>query len=161
MKGVVTMIELLENIYLINNLYDYGVSNIPNEKGIYMVLKPKKMSINILSTTTAIEKYEDKSMIYDAIKLNTKYERTDKTVLYIGKAGDNNKLRGRIRQLVRYGYREVDNHRGGRAIWQIENNKDLLIGYFLCNSPESKEKELLKIYKGQYGVLPLANWKIG
>jgi hypothetical protein len=55
----------------------------------------------------------------------------------------------------------VDNHRGGRAIWQIENNKDLLIGYFLCNSPESKEKELLKIYKGQYGVLPLANWKIG
>ena len=48
-----------------------------------MVLKPKKMSINILSTTTAIEKYEDKSMIYDAIKLNTKYERTDKTVLYL------------------------------------------------------------------------------
>jgi len=60
MKGFVTMIELLENIYIIKNLYDYGVSNIPNEKGIYMVLKPKKMSINILSTTTAIEKYEDK-----------------------------------------------------------------------------------------------------
>ena len=47
MKGFVTMIELLENIYIIKNLYDYGVSNIPNEKGIYMVLKPKKMSINI------------------------------------------------------------------------------------------------------------------
>ena len=35
MKGFVTMIELLENIYIIKNLYDYGVSNIPNEKGIY------------------------------------------------------------------------------------------------------------------------------
>lgn len=154
------MIQLLENIFLIKSLYDYGFSNIPNEKGVYMVLKPKNIGINILPTTTAIHDYEDKTMLYDTNELNTKYERTDKTVLYIGKAGGNNKLRGRIRQLVRYGYGEADNHRGGRAIWQIENNKDLLIGYFVYNSPESKEKQLLEIYKGQYGVLPLANWKI-
>lgn len=118
------------------------------------------MNINLLSTTTAITEYKGKSMLYDSIKLNMKYEKSDKVILYIGKAGGNNRLRGRLRQLIRYGYGEADNHRGGRAIWQIRNNKDLILGYFSCNNPESNEKVLLETYGKQYGVLPLANWKI-
>lgn len=156
------LVELIENIHLIKNLYFDGLINVPNEKGIYVVLKPEEMILNLLPTTTAITSYNNRNLLYDLDALNKKYNNSDKTLLYIGKAGgEKNKLKSRIGQLVRYGYGEVDNHRGGRAIWQIQNNKDLLIGYFLCNEPNSKEKELLEKYKDMYGVLPLANWKIG
>lgn len=126
-----------------------------------MVLKPENLRINILPTTTAITEYKGESMLYDSNMLNLKYEKSDKNILYIGKAGGDNRLRGRIRQLVKYGYCEADNHRGGRAVWQIENNRGLKIGYFTCNSLESKERELLEIYNRNYDVLPLANWQIG
>lgn len=56
---------------------------------------------------------------------------------------------------------EANNHRGGRAIWQIENSNDLLVGYLICNNPEEKEKELLIGYLNQFGVLPVGNCKIG
>lgn len=82
--------------------------------------------------------------------------------MYIGKAGgDVNRLKQRIRQLIRYGYGKVQNHRGGRAIWQIANNRHLLIRYIECNNPEITETKLLVKYQEKYGVLPVANWQIG
>lgn len=127
-----------------------------------MVLKPERMIFSLFPTTTAIASYKNRNLLYDLDTLNMKYKNSDKTVLHIGKASvEKNKLKSRIRQLVRYGYGEIDNHRGGRAIWQIQNNKDLLIGYFMCNEPDIKERELLQRYRKINGVLPLANWKIG
>lgn len=58
----------------------------------------------------------------------------------------------------RYGYKEAENHRGGRAIWQIENSEELLLGYRSCENPEAKEREMLKEYYEKYGTFPVANW---
>lgn len=101
-------------------------------------------------------------MLYNRDILQAKYENSDQEILYIGKAGGkNNKLRQRIRQYLKYGIKEVNNHRGGRVIWQLENNNKLLIRYLKCDNPEAKEKELLQNHLDAYGVLPVANWKIG
>lgn len=72
-----------------------------------------------------------------------------------------NKLKQRIMQYVRYWYGEINNHRVGRAIWQIVNNKNLLLGFIECYNPEKIEKELLERYESKYKVLPVANWKKG
>lgn len=79
--------------------------------------------------------------------------------MYIGKAGgERNKLRQRVRQYIRYDFGEVENHRGGRAIWQIDNSKELLLGYCACENSEAKERELLEQYYKKYKTLPVVNW---
>lgn len=155
------MIDIFDSIFTIKQIYEDGFEIIPYSAGIYVVFKPENMNINFLPLSTAINKYKEENMLYDVNILNSKYEKSDKLILYIGKAGGKNKLRKRIKQLVRYGYNEVNNHRGGRAIWQIEDNKNLLIGYKMCNYPELTEKNLLLDYCAKNNVLPVGNWKIG
>jgi len=155
------MIEFFDCIFSIKQIYEDGFAKIPDAKGIYIVFKPENMHIKFLPFTTALKEYKDKNMLYDVDILNSKYEKSDKLILYIGKAGGTNKLRKRIRQLIRYGYNEVENHRGGRAIWQIEDNRNLFVGYIMCKDPENTEKKLILDYYTKNSVLPVANWKIG
>lgn len=151
-----------KGFHSVEQLHDEEFLCIPNEKGIYIVMKPKGMDIEFTANTTAINTHNGRNLLYDPDMLSTKYEQSDKEVLYIGKAGgDVNRLKQRVRQLIRYGYGEVQNHRGGRAIWQINDNKRLLIGYKECTDPETAERELLEWYLNKYGVLPVANWQIG
>lgn len=153
------LLTLFDRFYSIEELYKKGFQDIPDKKGIYIIIKPGNIDIIFSVDTTAIKEYKGKNLLYDLKELKDKYGNSDKKILYIGKAGGEiNKLRGRIRQLIKYGYREADNHRGGRAIWQIENNKELLIGYSVCDNPREKEKELLQEYFKKNRTLPLANW---
>lgn len=66
-------------------------------------------------------------------------------------------LRRRITQFVRYGYKESNNHIGGRAIWQVENRKKLLIETILHVIMQKKLKK--KKYKREHGEYPFANWR--
>lgn len=137
-----------------------GFKSIPNEKGIYIVMVPKSFNVRFLESTTAIDVFHGRCLLYPACVLETKYNHTDKRILYVGKAGgEKNKLRQRIKQYVNYGYGEASNHRGGRAIWQIENNQRLLIGFHICEDPREKEKRLLSDYFNLYGTFPVANWR--
>jgi hypothetical protein len=154
------LLTKIKNFYSIEQLYNTNFSCIPDKKGIYIVKKSKQKKIEFSMDTTAIKEYQNKSMIYDVNVLNDKFDKSDKEILYIGKAGGKkNKLKQRIRQYVRYGYGEVNNHRGGRAIWQIADSKSLLLGFIECGNPEKIEKELLEEYESKYKVLPIANWR--
>lgn len=154
------MFNQFENFYSFYKLYNEGFADISNRKGLYIVSRPLTMNIEFSPNTTAISEFKGKSMLYNIDILSSKFERSDKEILYIGKAGGEvNMLKQRIRQLVRYGYGLVDNHRGGRALWQIINNQFLLLSFVECETPRKCEKELLDNYLHTYGVLPLANWK--
>lgn len=142
----------------IEELYSEGYANVPNENGIYVILVPDNFQIVFTESTTAILEFRKRCMVYSASELQLKFEKSDKNILYIGKAeGTQNKLRQRIRQFVKYGYREADNHRGGRAIWQIENNKKLLLGYQECQNARAVESDELMLYYSKYGTFPVAN----
>ncbi|WP_459477058.1 GIY-YIG nuclease family protein [Clostridium saccharoperbutylacetonicum] len=154
------MLNEIKNFYSIEQLYNMNFSCVPKNKGIYIVKKSKEMKIEFSTDTTAIKEYRNKSMLYDIALLKDKFNKSDKEILYIGKAGGKkNKLKQRIKQYIRYGYGEVNNHRGGRAIWQIVDNKTLLLAFIECDNPEKIEKELLEEYENKYKVLPIANWK--
>jgi hypothetical protein len=83
-------------------------------------------------------------------------------LLYIGKAkkSSGRGLRKRITEFVKYGYSMVNNHRGGRAIWQLDNNKELLIKVIECDNPKIVERNELIKYKEIYGEYPFANWSL-
>ena len=60
---------------------------------------------------------------------------------------------------MNYGWNNATNHKGGRAIWQIEDAGLLLLAYEECEDARAREKQLLADYKAENGSYPLANWR--
>lgn len=146
-------------LYTVKCLHQTECADIPAENGVNFVLVPDGFEVRFSNCTTAIPEYDGRSLLYDADELAKKFEEGDKKILYIGKASwASNGLPQRIQQLVRYGHRRVKNHRGGRALWQIANPYDLLIGCLPCEQAAQVEKNLLREYCNTYRTLPVANW---
>lgn len=143
-------------------LHDNRCRDIPEENGVYTVVVPQGFNIIFTANSTAILEYRSRNLLYREDLLEKKYSNViNKNVLYYGKANRRGGLKDRIREFVKYGYKEATNHRGGRAIWQIENNKKLIIGYCPCDDPDTKERQLLLEYiNANNQILPLANWRI-
>lgn len=129
--------------------------SIPTEPGVYWVLVPDGMKISFT------EKFHNQyAPLYPEETLLRKYERcTEREVLYIGKAEGSGGLRQRLKQYIQYGQGEGEIHKGGRAIWQVENAGLLLLAYETCENAESREKQLLQEYKMRNNTYPLANWR--
>jgi len=139
-------------------LYETKCSHVPLQKGVYFVVVPDLFEVTFSTSTTAIREHMGQSLLYDPDMLKCKFSKTDKRILYIGKAsGERNRLRRRLWQLVRYGYGEAQNHMGGRALWQINNAPQLLIGYLPCEQATQAEAKLLREYFNRFETLPLAN----
>jgi hypothetical protein len=78
-------------------------------------------------------------------------------ILYIGKAQGQRGLKQRIRQFIRFGMGQLSPHWGGRYIWQIKNNKNLIIKWTEVTGAREEERKLLKQFYKVYGKLPFAN----
>lgn len=139
----------------LRELIGSNCQNIPEVPGVYWVLAPEGMTISF--TEKLRNKY---APLYPVKKLLNKYEKcTESEVLYIGKAEGAGGLRQRLKQYMKYGHGESRIHKGGRAIWQIEDSELLLLAYEPCDHAENREKQLLQEYKQRNGTYPLANWR--
>ncbi len=148
-----------------------GLKKIPDSNGYYIVYMPEDFEIKLKSKTDAIESYVKKGkttdLVYPLDVLKSKLEAIQsipdeeyRNILYIGKAEGENGLRQRITQFVAYGFKTGNNHRGGRALWQIENNKSLLLDYFVCDNAEAWERDFLQNFEQKYHTYPFANWQL-
>ena len=139
----------------LQTLYNCGCGCVPEMPGVYRVLRPEGMMIRFTENP-----YHRSAKLYPAEKLSRKYMAcADQEILYIGKANGKNGLRQRLKQYMNYGWDHAANHRGGRAIWQIEDAGLLLLAYEECEDAEAQEKQLLADYKAKNGSYPLANWR--
>lgn len=141
--------------WTLQSLHDTACAEIPEQRGIYFIHVPQGMEIRFQST--AINHH---APFYDTTVLREKYHNCgNQTVLYIGKASGKKGLRQRIRQYMKYGWNEAVNHKGGRAIWQVEHAERLLLTFEVCPNADAREHQLLKEFRQKYRTLPLANWK--
>jgi len=132
-----------------NGRYDY----IPKKAGVYRVLNLDDIQIDFLPYST-----NNSCVPYPIAMLQNKYGKTKLgNVLYIGKGVN---LHNRIKQYVKFGMGLVDNHKGGRAIFQIKDYKNLYIEVLLCQRCECVEKSMLMGYVECYQELPVANMKV-
>lgn len=142
-------------VWTLKELYHTLCEEIPEKPGIYFVLVPQGMGIRF--RPTAVNRH---APFYGEDVLRDKYRKCgNKTVLYIGKASGEKGLRQRLRQYMKYGWNEAVNHKGGRAIWQIEHAENLLLTYEVCEEADAREHSLLKEFRDKYDTLPLANWR--
>ncbi len=153
--------------YTFKQLHEGALESIPRKSGVYFVLVPEGFILSVKAETDGfkltskgepsefrVERLEKKLVHYGDYPYSNK-------IVYIGKAKD---LHRRIEQYVGYRY-NVPNlfpHDGGRAIWQLKNNEELLVRYQECNVGEDcrkLEKRLICEYKEKYGAFPFANWR--
>lgn len=158
-----------QNKTLIKNV-DY--TKISKNSGIYIVELINGKNIEIANTTTAITEYvkngKMKNLVYSKSKLMNKLSLCDKEFLYVGKAeAKDGGLNTRISQLIGYAYGKCNNHRGGRALWQIKDWQNILNIYWCeVENAEKIEKHLLQLHSVEHpnkikGLsYPFANWRL-
>ena len=125
---------------------------VPTVKGIYCIRVPAGMEITFKD---AIDNHPGDA--YRVEDLEAKLVPSD--ILYIGKANGKRGLFQRLRQYMRYGFDGGNNHRGGRAIFQIVGHENLICKWYPCEDCEEEEHRLLERYKSKYSTYPIANWR--
>ncbi|MCC3357142.1 hypothetical protein [Bacillus sp. REN16] len=135
-------------------------SIIPHSRGVYMVLYTPDISPKFLNKGSGgFFKGKDPNVPIEELKVNWV---NDTKVIYIGTAGGGKSaatLHSRIKQLVKFGRGKNVGHSGGRLIWQIENNHDLIICWkeLRVDDPYVVKKQLMRGFKNMYRKRPFAN----
>lgn len=126
-----------------------AAAQVPSERGVYVVLRTATTTPVILEATTA--------------RAGSPYTLDDLTarwvagtpVVYIGKAQPVGGLRKRLRQYARKG----SSHQGGRAIWQLADQDELLVAWVPTPGEIAEDVEMRyrDAFAEVYGRWPFAN----
>lgn len=138
-----------------------ALKKIPRCHGIYKVYIPHNFVVKFKADSDAPytnKQLKDVDVLQRKWAEICKYPGYEDGLIYIGKSTD---LRRRLSEFVRTGYGDAINHYGGSSIFQMENNKKLLIKIYECENCEEQEAEEIKKYVNFRKVLPLANWSKG
>ncbi|MFF2065907.1 hypothetical protein ACFVWZ_29610 [Streptomyces sp. NPDC058200] len=139
---------------------DLPITEVPRGGGIYAVVRASGAAPVFLATSTAgWRKQRDPAVSVE--ELAAKWV-DGAEVVYIGKAdagaAGGHGLRGRLTQYARHGLGGTSHH-GGRYIWQLTDNANLLIAWKTGAHPRDAEKALIAEFEAIHGVLPFANLK--
>ncbi|NAY93370.1 hypothetical protein GTQ34_15780 [Muricauda sp. JGD-17] len=135
-------------------------SIIPRVKGVYLVINPAYNKTEFIYPGVG-GFFKGRNPNVPVSELKSNYVDNSQ-VVYIGKAGSptgNGTLNSRLGQYLRFGKTKNVGHWGGRLIWQLKNNADLIFCWKLTpkENPREVEKRLLHEYLNQFGVRPFAN----
>lgn len=127
-------------------------AHIPTQPGIYVVLRTAATAPELLELTRARA-----GSAYALEDLQTRWVNGT-SVIYIGKADPKvGGLRTRLRQYARKG----SSHQGGRSIWQLTDQDELLVAWVETPGevPEEVEIGYRAAFAAEYGRWPFANRK--
>ena len=131
---------------------------IPDAQGIYMVLRKNSDKPEFLERGTGGTHKKKTEPNVSISELESNWV-ANTPILYIGKAGAG-RLRGRIREYIRFGSGKEAGHWGGRYIWQLADANDLVVCW--CETEEDSrevEKDMICKFKEEFGAHPFANLK--
>ena len=145
----------------IQELIRTSCSQVPRRSGVYLVLNTKKGAPEFLEESVGGHfKGKNPTVPVEALSANWV---PDTAVLYIGKAGGDDSsatLQSRLRQYMQFGQGRPIGHWGGRFIWQLKNNRELVVCWKQINeNPRNVEIALLREFITEYSRLPFANLK--
>ncbi len=138
-------------------------SLIPQNKGVYLIINSSTSNNDFLTIGTG-GFFKTKDPNVSLTVLSNKWV-DNSLVVYIGQAGGNGSsatLKSRIKQYLQFGKGKPVGHYGGRYIWQLKNNSELIVAWKSLNTenPSAVEQELFRDFLNYYGRLPFANLKM-
>jgi hypothetical protein len=133
-------------------LIGLDLTGVPQRRGIYAIVRQSVTMPSFVATNPVVKK-----RLYSVDALMQKWIPAS-SVVYIGKAEPVNGLSDRLRAFSRM----ASNHSGGRAIWQLTDAAELLVGWLETpdNVAEMVEKSYLRAFRDAHGGLPFANWRL-
>ena len=150
---------------------NYNLKDVPDVHGIYIVECPDGVVPEFMDTTISKKIIKTGKKIRTAEELQIKYDNGNKKILYIGKAEGEEGLNQRIERLKAQGYGNGNGHRGGKALWQIKNIRDMNLYWCPVENARETERELLMLHLNKYPFFnernkikkgfsyPVANWE--
>ena len=131
------------------------LAEVPEEHGIYLILRPDRCPPHFLYMKDSIR-------TSDLEELQAQWVEGSR-ILYIGKAGGSDiaeKLRDRLKRYFRYGEgHRGSGHAGGKRIWELTNSAELIACWKTTPSDEPRmvESELQEAFHERFGKYPFAN----
>jgi len=145
----------MKNAYTFKELENGKLEKIEKRHGIYKVSVPKDFGEIVLNP----KKYKEYDIKSEKIEKREPLLKGKRKVLYIGRAKN---LHRRIKQYIKYGLHEADNHKGGRYIFAINGWENLLIEVEYCENYKEREADGINKFKETHnGERPFANLKDG
>ena len=145
----------------IGQLHSESCLDVPNERGVYVVLARDDASHQLRAKSSA-PPWRGKEPAVPVEELAVRWVPKAR-VLYVGRArgpGVRSRLRQRIKRYLRYGHGKVVAHWGGRLIWQLGEASRLVVAWRVCadaEDPAVLEAGMLEMFEQHYGAPPFAN----
>jgi hypothetical protein len=144
-----------------------ALKEVDGVEGIYKVYLPEDIPFYLSKTTTAIEYYKSKKLLYDSdekiAQLQHQWEliqsanEPDNRLVYIGQSTN---LRKRLKRFAAYGVGKAKNHRGGKILWQLKDAMKCQVEYYPCQNSVAEENRLILDFKKRhFNQWPIANEK--
>lgn len=150
-EGFITMGELMAG----------ARSQIPAQKGIYVVLRENESAPQFLSEGTGGH-FKGKNPNVSIPELEDNWVEGT-SIVYIGKAGGKGSsatLNKRLGQYIRFGQGANVGHWGGRYIWQLADSRELVVCWkaLTIDEPREMEHKMIEDFKTTHkGKRPFAN----
>lgn len=148
----------------LNELTNCWRDRIPQEPGVYVVVRPSYSPPEFLETNPTRSVRRKRGLRNPTLareELETRWVSSS-PIVYIGKAGGGGSkaaLLTRIGQYLMHGQGLGSNHWGGRAIWQLADSAELLMAWMPTPDEDAElvEKRMLREFRTEHGALPFAN----
>jgi hypothetical protein len=135
----------------LNDLHRSRCSGVPSTAGIYLITRTSDCSPNFLSKSPGgWFKRKDPSYSPEVVQANWIHGAS---VVYVGKGAGREGLKGRLCQLLDFGFGKPVGHRGGRLLWHLKDSGALLVRWRTCGAAEADgaETEAIAGFKAAYG----------
>jgi len=152
--------EGFEGFFTVEQLYAEGCEGLPNEPGVYAIIRESLAAPEFLLNSVA-PIYRGQSPTQPIATLNERWV-PGAQVLYFGRArgpGVRSLLRQRVKRLLRFGNGRVVGHWGGRFIWQLRDHAAFRVAWKTTHAEDADptEARLQNLFREYYGALPFAN----
>lgn len=142
----------------VKELKEEGFNDIPNEKGVYVVIFKQDKPVFLKKNIGGHFKDKDPTISIEKIESNW---ISNEEVIYIRQAGGNGSnatLRKRLKQYIQFGSGKPVGHWGGRYIWQLKDSDNLIIAWKeTTKDPFIIESEMIDKFREKHRDRPFAN----
>ena len=141
----------------IAELFRTRCDGVPDSAGIYLIERTSDNTPRYITSTGGRFKGKDPNYSREVFESNWV---TGAHIVYVGKAAGKKGLRRRLNQLIDFGCGKPTGHRGGRLLWHLEDNQNLLVRWREHPKDEADRAESAAIAifkKSHQGMRPFAN----